>query len=131
MIASGGASIYSYMNKNNIDLFNNNLIYGIIFIILGIATFVINKYACIVMAIYLIGECAKKVNYGVMLKKYNESSWLITIVTGVLFLVIAIITFFTSMDNLVMVIGINLFGFGFLNLENIILLRKRSNYFLA
>lgn len=131
MIINGGSSIISYLKRGGIVLYNYNLVYGIIFIITGFIAFVLNKYLGIILGIYLIVVGIQKINYGILLKKFNESSWLLTLVLGLLFMVIAIILFFTDRDAIVSVTGITLFGYGLLTLINTILLRRRSNYFIA
>lgn len=131
LIGNGISSIYAYFKRGSIVLFNNNLIYGIIFIIVGIISLFLGKVLSILLGIYLIIVGVQKINYGILLKKFHESSWLIILVTGVLLLVIAVITFFTSGDAVIKVTGIALLGYGILNIINNVLLRRRSIYFIS
>ena len=130
-IVTGAGHIISYLNRENIDLFNMNMFFGIVFILLGVITFFLGKYVHIALAIYIIMVAANKLYYGFLLKKFNESSWLFTSVMGGLFIVISIVMFLTNIEKAVSVAGIGLFGYGVMNIANNILLRKRSRYFIA
>lgn len=131
LIGNGVTAIISYLRRGGVVLFNNNLTYGISMIIIGIVAFFSGKILAIILGIYLLVNGIQKINYGIFFKKYNESSWLLTLVIGVLYIVIAIITFFTSGDAVIAVTGICLLGYGLLNLINTILLRRRSKFFIA
>jgi len=131
LIINGVFSIYSYFKRGGILLFNNNLIYGIILIVVGILAMFLGKVLSIILGIYLIVIGIQKINYGILLKRFHESSWLITLVIGILFMIIAIISFFGNGDEIISVTGIALIGFGFINFINVILLRRRSMYFIA
>jgi len=131
LISNGVSSIYTYLKRGTIVLYNNNLIYGIILIIVGIISMFVGKVLSIFLGIYLLIIGIQRINYGIFFKKYNESSWIITLVVGILFIIIALISFFTSSDNIVSVAGICTIGFGLMNFINILLLRKRSKYFIA
>ncbi len=131
LIINGAFSIWAYIKRDDIDLFNYDLYVGIILILVGILAMIFKNVLTIMVGIYVIICGIQKVIYGVVLKKFNESSWLLTIVIGVLFFVIGIISFFTGGDALVKATGVCIFGYGMINLINIILLRKRSKYFLS
>lgn len=131
LIINGISSIYAYIKRGSIVLYNNNLIYGIILIILGIISMFVGKILSIFLGIYFIISGFQRINYGIFLKKFNESSWLLTLVVGILFMIIGIISFFTSGDAVVKVAGICTLGFGIMNFINVILLRRRSRYFIA
>ena len=131
LILFGSSFIYSYMNRNDISLFNNNLFYGIVLILIGLLSLFIAKILILFIGISLIVCGLQKINYGYFLKKYNESSWLITLVMGFVCIIIGIISFFTDKNLMTQSVGISLLGFGSLNLIIIILLRRRSQYFIA
>ena len=131
LICNGISSIYAYLKRGGIVLYNNNLIYGIILILIGIIALFSGKILSIILGIYLLISGIQKINYGVFLKKFNESSWLITCGVGVLFIIIGIISFFTSGEFLVKVAGICILGYGLMNMIITILLRRRSSYFIA
>ena len=131
LIINGISSIFTYIKRESIEMFNYNLIYGIFLIVVGILAMILKNVLSIILGVYLIITGIQKATYGILLKKYNESSWLITLSTGIIFVAIAILAFFTSRDKIVEVVGICLIGYGIINMVNTILLRRRSNYFLG
>lgn len=131
LIGNGAKAIFSFIKREDIDLFNYDLYVGVVLIILGILAIVLNNVLTIMLGIYVIVCGIQKIIYGVVLKKFHESSWLITLVIGVLFFIIGIISFFTGGDTLIKASGVCIFGYGAINLIDIILLRKRSKYFLS
>ncbi len=130
IIGVGISSIYSFIKREEIVLFNLNLIFGIVFIIVGIISFFVNYNLNYVCASFLIISGLKKIVYSIYLKKFNESSWLFNLVMGILFIALGVITCFTSVDNTITVVGIDLIGYALLDLTIIILLARRSKYFL-
>lgn len=131
LIVNGISSIFAYIKRGSIVLYNNNLIYGIVLILLGIVSMFVGKILSIFLGIYFIVSGIQRINYGIFLKKFNESSWLITLVLGILFIAVGIISFFTSGDALVKVAGICTLGYGLMNFISVLLLRRRSKYFIA
>ena len=127
---NGVISIYSYFKKDNIDLYNYNLIFGILLVIVGIATLFMNYLLAITFGIYLIISGVQKGAYGLLLKKFNDSSWLTVLIIGIIFIVLGVTTIFTSPDAAVKVAGICLLGFGLIDFTNTLLLRRRAKYFL-
>lgn len=131
LVANGISSIYAYLKRGRIQLFNNNMIYGIALIIVGFIAMFVGNVLSIFLGIYFIISGFQRINYGMFLKKFNESSWLLTLVVGVLFIIIGIISFFTDGEAVVKVAGICTLGYGTINFVNILLLRHRSKYFIA
>ena len=131
LIIYGVCSIIYFIKRGEIILYNNNMIYGIILIIIGALALFLHNILAILLGIYLIILGFQRINYAILLKKYNEVAWLLTLVTGIMFIVVAIITFFASADTIVKVTGIYLMAIGLLVFINTSLLRQRSNYFIA
>lgn len=131
LISTGASAIFAYIKRGGIELYNNDLIFGIFLTIIGIISLFTGDILKIMIGIYFIVSGAQRINYGILLKKFNESSWLITIGLGVMFTILGIISFFTSSDNVVSVTGICLLGYGLMNLVILILLRRRAKYFIA
>lgn len=131
LITNGISSIFSYLKRGGIVLYNNNLIYGIILIVVGIFGLFLGNYLPIVLGIYFLVSGVQRINYGIFFKKFNESSWLLTFVIGILFIIVGIISFFAMNGNVIKVNGICLFGYGVINIIDMILFRRRSKYFLA
>lgn len=131
LISSGCTSIFAYFKRNKIDLFNNDLIFGILLLIIGVVSLFTGNILKIMLGIYFIISGGQRINYGIFLKKFKESSWIITTGLGIMFIVLGIICFFTSNENVIAVTGICLFGYGLMNLVITILLRRRAKHFIA
>ena len=131
LIFNGAVSIYSYLRRGGIELYNNNLIFGIILILIGIVSMFSGKILSIMLGIYYLTSGIQKGNYGLLLKKFNEKSWLFIMVVGILYAILGIVAFFTSSDNVIVVTGICLIGYGIINIIDTLLLRHRSEYFIA
>ena len=127
-IISGCATIFSYFKREM--LFRNNLLFGIFLTILGILSLIFQNVLIIILAIYFIVSGVKKINYGIILRKFDESCWLINLTMGVLLIIVGITSIFTRGGELVEALGICLFFYGSINLVETIILRRRSKYFL-
>ncbi len=131
LVLNGVTAIVSYIKRGNIALYNSNLIFGILLIIIGVVAMFLGNVLSIMLGIYFLVAGSQKVYYGILLKKFNESSWIIVLAVGVLLAVVGIITFFTKGEAAITVTGICLIGYGLINFINVLLLRRRSKYFLA
>ncbi len=131
LIIHGVSAIFSYLRRGDIELFNLNLIFGIILIVLGIVAMFLGKVLSIALGIYLIIGGSQKISYSYFLKKFNESSWVFNLVVGILCIILGVTTFFTSGDKIIEVAGICMLGYGVIDMINVILLRKRSTFFIA
>ena len=131
LIVAGASSIFSYFRRGSIVLFNNYLIMGILYIIIGVISMFLKQSLSIALGIYLLVVGCQKISYGLFLKKFNEKTWIFDLVVGILFIALGVTAFFTNGEYVIEVVGICLLGYGLINLINIILLRKRSKYFIA
>lgn len=127
-IIIGVNSLYSFFKRGTILLYNLNIFYGIIMILLGILTVIFNNALKVLLGIIFISLGLQKSTYGMVLKKFSESSWLITLVVGILYIVMGVISFFTN--DIISVCGIFLVGYGLIDFVSVILLRKRSKYYI-
>ena len=128
LILAGLSTIFSYFKKEII--FRNNLIYGLILTILGIIALIFKNVLILILAIYFMIAGIKKINYGMILRRFDESSWLINTTMGALLIIVGIVSIFTRNGELVRAVGICLFFYGVINLVETIILRRRSKYFL-
>ncbi len=131
LIISGLSSIYSFIERGKIVLFYNNFIYGLLFIIVGLLVIIFKNIMSVIVGIYLIIIGVQRINYGILLKKFNESSWLINSAMGLFIAVIGLITMFTDKTLAVKTVGLCILFFGIINLVQVILFRRRSKYFIA
>lgn len=128
MIVVGCGTLLYYFKREL--LFRNNVIYGIVLVIIGILIIIFKNLLIILLAIYFIVDGVKRINYGLILNKFDESSWLINLVIGLLFVIVGIVSIFTRNGELIKSVGICLSFYGIINVIEIILLRRRSKYFL-
>ena len=90
-----------------------------------------NKILTIILGIYYIVSGIQKGNYALLLKKFQESSWLFVLVVGILFIALGVTAFFVHDSGIIEATGICLMGYGIINIINTILLRHRSEFFIA
>lgn len=128
-LARGISSLYSFIKREDIVLYNFNIFYGIIMILLGVLALILKNVLQVVLGLYFLISGIQKITYGLFLKRFGETSWLLTLVVGVLFIVIGIFSFFST--DIIQFSGICLVGYGIMDIANIILLRKRSRYYIA
>lgn len=128
-IISGISSLYMFLRRGSIVLYNFNIFFGILLILLGILSIVVGKSLQIFLGIYFVFLALQKISYALFLHKFSESSWLITLIVGVLYLTMGIISMFS--EKIIAVCGIVLIGYGIINFVNVLLLRRRAKYYIA
>ena len=136
LIALGIGAIFNYFSKATLRIFNYNLVYGIISIVLGVLI-AVNPFALvniitIAFGIWLVFSGLIKVNYGLNFKRINEDSWLLTLVIGILTLVFGVIVIINPFINLYLtqVLGLFISIYAVLEFTESILLKQRSSAFL-
>ena len=128
-VVSGVFSLYMFFKRGSIVLYNFNIFYGFIMILLGILSIAVGKSLQIFLGIYVIFLALQKITYALFLHKFGESSWLLTLIVAVLYLTMGIVSMFS--EKIIVVAGIVLIGYGLINLVNVLLLRKRAKYYIA
>ena len=86
------------------------------------------SFVTVCLGLFVIVNGATKINYGVWLKKGNEDSWLVTLVTGIFLVVLGIMLVFNPFSALTLtqLSGAFLMIVGVLNVSDTILFKKRS-----
>lgn len=131
-LISGVNAIYKYFHRDGAKLYSLNLVFGIIYSILGVVIilypFSVMSFVTICLGLYLIVSGAMKINYGFWLKKGNEESWLITIATGILLIIFGIMVMFNPFVTLTLtkLVGIFLIIVAILDITDTILFKKRA-----
>ena len=128
LIIAGLATIFSFLKREL--LFRNNLVYGILLTLLGISALIFKNVLIILLASYFIIDGVKRINYGIILRNFDESSWVINSTIGFLFIVVGIVSILTRNGELIKAVGLCLLFYGIINIVEIIMLRRRSKYFL-
>lgn len=131
-VLSGINAIYKYFHRDGAKLYSLNLVFGIIFTLLGVVIilypFSVMSFVTICLGLYLVVSGAMKVNYAFWLKKGNEESWLITLVTGILLIIFGIMVMFNPFVTLTLtkLVGIFLIIVAILDITDAVLFKKRS-----
>lgn len=115
-----------------------DLVYGIICIVAGtLLIFNPNAVASIlplILGVWMLINSAFKIQYVLDLKKYQDSSWIWTLVLTILTLACGILFIFNPFrgaEILMMLLGITIIVYAIMDVINMILLRKKGKEFLG
>lgn len=131
-LIEGINSVYKYFHREGAKLYNLNLIFGVLYALLGVVIilypFTVVEFVTVCLGIYMIINGSSKVNYALWLKKGNEESWLITLATGILIAIVGILVIFNPFASLTLtkLAGAFLIITGILDFMDTILFRNRS-----
>lgn len=131
-LIEGINSVYKYFHREGAKLYNLNLIFGVLYALLGVVIilypFTVVEFVTVCLGIYMIINGASKVNYALWLKRGNEESWLITLATGILIAIVGILVIFNPFASLTLtkLAGAFLIITGILDFMDTILVRNRS-----
>lgn len=131
-LIEGINSVYKYFHREGAKLYNLNLIFGVLYALLGVVIilypFTVVEFVTVCLGIYMIINGASKVNYALWLKRGNEESWLITLATGILIAIVGILVIFNPFASLTLtkLAGAFLIITGILDFMVTILFRNRS-----
>lgn len=132
-LIEGINSIYKYFHREGAKLYNLNLVFGVIYAVLGVVIILVPssvvEFITICLGIYMIVNGASKVNYALWLKRGNEDSWLITLATGILVAIVGVLVIFNPFASLTLtkLAGAFLIITGILDFMDTILFKNRSN----
>ena len=136
ILASGILNIYNYFKRKSIPIFRFHLGYGILAIILGILTIVLpftfSQVITIFIGIWILYLALGKIDLSLRLKKIEESSWLILIVSAILEIFMSILIFINPFSNLMLtqVAGAYFILCGILNCTDAVLTKNRAIDFM-
>ena len=125
-------AIYKYFHRDGAKIYSLNIIFGVLYSILGVVIILypysVMEFVTVCLGLFIIINGATKINYGLWLKRGNEDSWLVTLVTGIFLVVLGIMVVFNPFAALTLtqVSGAFLMIVGVLNLSDTILFKKRS-----
>lgn len=131
-LIEGINSVYKYFHREGAKLYNLNLVFGVLYALLGVVIilypFTVVEFVTVCLGIYMIINGASKVNYALWLKRGNEESWLITLATGILIAMVGILVIFNPFASLTLtkLAGAFLIITGILDFMDTILFRNRS-----
>ena len=125
-------AVYKYFHRDGAKIYSLNIVFGVLYSILGVVIilypFSVMEFVTLCLGIFVIINGATKINYGVWLKKGNEDSWLVTLVTGIFLVIIGIMLVFNPFASLTLtqLCGAFLIIVGILNVSDTILFKKRA-----
>lgn len=131
-LISGVSCIYKYFHRDGAKLYSLNLIFGILFSLLGaviiVYPFKAMAFVTTCLGLYLIVSGATKISYAVWLKIGSEESWLITLVTGIILIIFGILVIYNPFIQLKLaqLVGVFLLITGILDFSDTLLYRKRA-----
>ena len=131
-LIEGINSIYKYFHREGAKLYNLNLVFGVIYAVLGVVIILVPssvvEFITICLGIYMMVNGASKVNYALWLKRGNEDSWLITLATGILVAIVGVLVIFNPFASLTLtkLAGAFLIITGILDFMDTILFKNRS-----
>lgn len=131
-LIEGINSIYKYFHREGAKIYNLNLVFGVIYAVLGAVIILVPssvvEFITICLGLYMIINGASKVNYALWLKRGNEDSWLITLATGILIAIIGVLVIFNPFASLTVtkLAGAFLIITGILDFMDTILFKNRS-----
>lgn len=131
-LIEGINSIYKYFHREGVKLYNLNLVFGVLYSILGVVIiiypFTVVEFVTVCLGLYMIINGASKVNYALWLKRGNEDSWLITLATGILVAIVGVLVIFNPFASLTLtkLAGAFLIITGILDFMDTILFKNRS-----
>lgn len=132
----GIMSIFTFIDKNKIRMFHFNIFFGILSIILGIFIMFnplsILNILNISLGIWLVVEGINKFVYFIYLKKVGDISSKVLLVSSIMLLFLGIIIIINPFRSIVITrtIGIFIMLYNILNLNDLVLLKRRGKKFL-
>ncbi|MDE6284943.1 MAG: DUF308 domain-containing protein [Bacilli bacterium] len=132
-LVSGVNAIYKYFHRDGAKLYSLNILFGILYSILGVVIIVypfsVMTFVTICLGLYLVVSGAVKMNYAFWLKRGNEDSWLITLVSGIMLLLFGILVMFNPFISLTLtqLAGAFLLIVSILDFTDTMMFKKRAN----
>jgi len=136
ILAFGCINLYSYKKRSDLPFFTYYLVYGIAGLLLGVLTilnpFLFTQVVTIFIGLWILYMAIVKFEFSLRLKKMEESSWLLFLVSSVLEVFMSILIFVNPFSNLVITTlsGAYFILCGIINCTDAILAKNRSIDFL-
>ena len=87
-------AVYKYFHRDGAKIYSLNIVFGVLYSILGVVIILypysVMEFVTVCLGLFVIINGATKINYGIWLKRGNEDSWLVTLVTGIFLVVLGI-----------------------------------------
>jgi uncharacterized membrane protein HdeD (DUF308 family) len=135
-LISGIIEVYTFFDKYKIRLFRSNIIIGILTAILGILMILYPKTTVSVLniglGIWILFEGIGKFILFINLKKIKDSCSKIILVSSLLSIFLGVVIIINPFSTILVAksVGIFIILYNILNLNDLVLLKRRSKYFL-
>lgn len=132
-LINGLNNVYKYFNRDGAKLYSLSMIFGVIYILLGaviiVYPFKVMEFVTVCFGIYIIVNGLSKGNYALWLKKGNEDSWLITLASSILLVIIGLLIVFNPFASLSLtqIVGAFLILSGILDFTDTFLFKNRAS----
>lgn len=134
-ILVGGLKIIDYFiaTKENNNYYNDEWIFGIIAIVIGLVTFcfydTIETIFSMIISVWILYSGLTKIRFAVRLKKEGISTWLLTLIISLIIILFSIVTFFQP-ETILVSLGLIVFVYAILDcIENIIYLKYMNQLY--
>lgn len=132
-LIKGGFQIVTYfMEKGQKDYFNNNLLYGVISIVIGIAAFIVGKDIAnifrIIVGIWLIYESLVRINAAMKLHTAGVPIWKYVLILALSILVLGI---FVTFNDVATIIGWMMIVAGLIGIVSDVMFIQHINTLIA
>ena len=134
---TGLNALYKYFKRNGAKIYSLNLLFGVVFTIIGILLLIypytVMQFVTICFGIAVIVNGATKINNAIWLKRGGENSWSNTLASGILLLIIGLLIVFNPFANLTLtkLSGAFLLLVGILDLVDAIAFSIRSEEIIS
>ena len=132
-IVSGLCSLYNYLKRDGAKLFALSIVFAALYMLLGLVLIIYPykamTFVIICLGLYLLLKGALKIDYGLWFKKGNEDCWLVTLVSGIMLIVIAIILMFNPFKaglTLTQIVGAFMMITAVIDFSNAFMFKKRT-----
>lgn len=137
MIAGVNSLVKFFVNKSALRFFDFELVLGILSILLG-AMIVFNPLALtsiltVGLGLWMIISSTIKIQYALELKRYQEESWLLTLIIAILIMVLGLLVIFNPFSGQILlakVLGMFIIFYAILDIVECLLLRKDAKDFM-
>ena len=132
-IVSGLCSLYNYLKRDGAKLFALSIVFASLYMLLGLVLilypYTAMTFVTICLGLYLLFKGALKIDYAMWFKKGNEDCWLVTLVSGIMLLVIAILLMFNPFKaglTIAQIVGAFMMITAVIDFSNAFMFKKRT-----
>lgn len=132
-ILSGVSSLYNYLKRDGAKLFALSILFAIVYfgiaLVLIIWPYKVLSFVMVCIGIYLLVKGALKIDYAIWLRKGEEASWKVTLASGIVLILIAIVMLvnpFKAGLTLNQIIGVYLMLLAVVDISNTFMFNKRT-----